>query len=151
MKTGKKILNLKNILIVIIALLVLIQFFGIDKTNPTINPESDFMSIENPPAEYSQIIKTACYDCHSNETVYPWYADIAPVSWILQSHINEAREHINFSEWESFPAGRRGHFKEECAEEILSGDMPLKSYTLIHKNARMDEEARKNLAEWLNQ
>jgi hypothetical protein len=151
MKSNKKILNLKNISIAIIAFLVVIQFFRIDKTKPVTNPESDFIYIEKPPADIAQKIKTACYDCHSNETVYPWYANIAPVSWMLQSHIIEAREHINFSEWENFPGGKRGHFKEECAEEITSGEMPLKSYTLIHKDARMDESEIEKLAEWFNE
>ena len=151
MKKSNKILKSGNLLIGILALLLIIQFFSIDKNNPEINPELDFITIENPPADYSQMIKTSCYDCHSNETAYPWYSNIAPVSWILKAHINEGRGHINFSEWKNLPAGKRGHLKEECAEEITENKMPLKSYTLIHKNASLNKTEREDLAAWFNQ
>ena len=95
----KKRKTLKRILIVLLIVFVLIQFFRIDKSHPKIRKYQDFISITKPPAEIENLLRNACYDCHSYETEYPWYAEVAPVSWWLDHHVEEGREHLNFSTW----------------------------------------------------
>ena len=135
-------------LIAIIALLIIIQLFRIDKTNPPIEIAKDFITITNPPADIAKMIKTSCYDCHSHESVYPWYSNIAPVSWFLKGHINEAREHVNFSEWANYPLDKVKRKLDACSEDIEKGDMPLGSYTMIHTNAKLNAEQSKKLSDW---
>jgi len=126
------------------------QFFRIDKTNPPADPASDFLKLNPPPEHLAILIKDACYDCHSNHSEYPWYTNIAPVSWWVKNHINEAREHLNFSTWASYDAEKADHKLEECNEEVANGNMPLKSYTWMHLEAKLTEAQRKELADWFD-
>lgn len=144
----KKLFSLKNIFIVVVAIIVIIQFFRIDKTQPAVNPETDYISMVQPSDEIKGLIKNACYDCHSNETVYPWYTNIAPVSWMIKSHINEGREQLNFSEWGNYQPGKRGHKQDECKEMLVEGEMPLKGYTIMHSSANMTDEQKAVLIKW---
>jgi len=137
----------KKILIALAVILVLIQFVRIDKTNPETVLENDFISVNTPPTEIAEMLKTSCYDCHSNQSVYPWYSNIAPVSWMLKQHINEAREHLNFSEWALYDTKDQAHALEECAKEVEKGKMPLSSYLIIHTESKLsDEQAAKLVA-----
>jgi hypothetical protein len=138
----------KKILIGVVIVLVGIQFITIDKTNPPVDASKDFMTITDPPAEVEKLIRTSCYDCHSNESTYPWYSNIAPVSWWVKDHINEAREELNFSEWGTYEWKRTDHKLEECAEEVDEGEMPLKSYLIAHSEARLSDEDRAKLVDW---
>ena len=138
----------KKIALGFIALLVIIQFFRIDKTNPAIIQENDFISITNPPENIKQLLKTSCYDCHSNESTYPWYTNIAPISWWVKQHINEAREELNFSEWGTFTEKRKKHKLEECFEMVEEGEMPLKSYLIVHDEAKLTTEQKNELVVW---
>lgn len=138
----------KKIALGFIALLVIIQFFRIDKTNPAIVQENDFISVTTPPENIKQLLKTSCYDCHSNESTYPWYTNIAPVSWWVKQHINEAREELNFSEWGTFTEKRKKHKLEEVYEEVEEGEMPLKSYLIVHSDAKLTTEQKNELVAW---
>ena len=138
----------KKILIGVVIVLVGIQFIRIDKTNPPVDASKDFMTITDPPEEVEKLIRTSCYDCHSNESTYPWYSNIAPVSWWVKDHINEAREELNFSEWGTYEWKRTDHKLEECAEEVDEGEMPLKSYLIAHSEARLSDEDRAKLVDW---
>ena len=139
---------IKKIAIGFIVLLVIIQFFRIDKTNPTIIQENDFISITNPPENIKNLLKTSCYDCHSNQTTYPWYTNVAPISWWVKQHINEAREELNFSEWGTFTEKRKKHKLEEVYEEVEEGEMPLKSYLIAHSEAKLTTEQKNELVAW---
>lgn len=130
---------------------MVIQFFSIEKTNPKVNEEHDMLTIAQAPANISSLIKRACYDCHSNETRYPWYAHVAPVSWWLRSHIDEGREHLNFSTWISYTPKKANHKFEECTEMLSEHEMPLKSYTLTHSEARLTEQEREDLVKWFKE
>ena len=99
----------KKILIGLVIVFVIIQFFRIDKTNPTINKADDFISITNPPLEIASMLKASCYDCHSNETKYPWYSSISPVSWWVKHHVDEGRDELNFSKWSTFSEKKKDH------------------------------------------
>lgn len=138
----------KKIIIAIAVIFVLIQLIKIDKTNPTTAPENDFMVVAAPPTEIAKMIKTSCYDCHSSEVVYPWYSNIAPVSWFLKKHINEAREEFSFSEWGLYIAKDQKHIAKECGEEIEKGKMPMTSYLLMHSEAKLSKEQSTQLVSY---
>lgn len=148
MAKGKRKSIIKYILITLLAVFVIMQFFRIDKTNPKIEKDKDFIAIANPPADIEKMIRTACYDCHSHHTEYPWYSNIAPVSWFLADHIEEGREHLNFSIWGDYDEDKRNHKLHECEEEVEHKEMPLDSYTWTHGDAKLSKDQREKLAEW---
>jgi predicted Fe-S protein YdhL (DUF1289 family) len=135
----------KKIIIGLVIIFVIMQFFRIDKTNPPIVEANDFLVVNSTPPEVAKIIKASCYDCHSNQSVYPWYTNIAPVSWFIKHHIDEGREHFNFSDWNLYSSKDKVHILEECAEEVEEGEMPLKTYTLMHGDAKLSKEQKELL------
>jgi cytochrome c551/c552 len=100
------------------------------------------------PEEVKSILRRACYDCHSNETVWPWYSRVAPVSWLLQSDVTEGREELNFSEWEALPPARRSKLQRKCGEEVQGGDMPPWFYTPMHPRAALSGADEQILEAW---
>lgn len=140
---------IRKILIVLLVALVIIQFIPIDREVPASANSNDFIYMTNPPEEVVIILKQACYDCHSYQTKYPWYAKIAPVKFWLQDHIIEGREHLNFSEWGNYSDERRTHKLEELIEEVGEGEMPLDSYTWVHDEARLSQDQVNALVNWV--
>jgi len=140
----------RKILVVLLIVLLCIQFIRIDKTNPASIAENDFLKITAADPELTAIIKTSCYDCHSNESTYPWYTNIAPVSWWIKHHINEGREELNFSEWGTYKEKRKNHKMEECVELVEAGEMPMSSYTLMHSEAKLTAEQKEKLLVFFN-
>lgn len=100
------------------------------------------------PAEVEKVLQRACYDCHSNRTSYPWYADVQPVGWWLEWHVRDGKKHFNFSEFGSYSAKRADHKLEELSEEVREHKMPLKSYTWMHPEARLSDTDIKLVADW---
>ena len=143
-----KKITLKKTVIVIIGLLLIFQLFRIDKTTKPVDPATDFISVTQANSEVATILKTSCYDCHSNQPVYPWYTNVAPLSWWIKHHINEGSEHLNFSEWGNYKLKRKDHKLEECIEMIEEGEMPMSSYTLIHGNAKLNDAQKTLLINW---
>ena len=139
----------KKIIISAAAILILIQFFRINKENPVVNSSNDFLIINKAPDSIAQTIRSSCYDCHSNETQYPWYSNIAPVSWVIKHHINEGREKMNFSDWGQYSSKKRQRKVDGAIEMIEGNDMPLKSYTLIHRDAILNPAKKDSLIIWL--
>lgn len=139
----------KRLIIISIGIIVLIQFIRIDTINPEINENNDFINLTVAPIEIRNILKNSCYDCHSNQTKYPWYSNVAPVSWMLKKHINEGRKHLNLSKWGDYSLDKQISKKEDCVKEIQDNEMPLKSYTLIHTNAKLSSNSKKLLIDWL--
>lgn len=144
----KKKLTLKNISIFLVFLLLLIQSVRFGKTKEPIDPSKDFVELTSANAEVTHTLKIACYDCHSNQPIYPWYSDIAPVSWWMQNHINEGRQHLNFSIWGTYSEKRKDHKLKECIEMVEEGEMPMNSYTWIHKEAKLTEAQKLQLVEF---
>ena len=142
----KKII--KYFFIGLIFIFGIIQFIRIDKTNPKVEKSKDLISIYEPSAEVEGILRTACYDCHSYETTYPWYSNIAPVSWWLKHHIDEGREELNFSIWGDYTEEKANHKLHECAEEVERGKMPLPSYLYTHGDAELTGDQQDVLADW---
>lgn len=148
MAKGKRKGKLKYVLIVLLVIFGVMQFFTIDKTNPKVDKAKDLISMTNPPDDVEKMLRSACYDCHSNETKYPWYSNMAPVSWFLKDHIDEGREHLNFSVWGDYPEKKANHKLHECEEEVEEQEMPLSSYTWTHGDAKLSADQRKTLANW---
>ena len=138
----------KKIFIGLALLFVVIQFFRIDKTNPPVDPALDIVNVVKAPVVVSEMLKTSCYDCHSNESIYPWYTNIAPVSWWIKKHINEGRDELNFSEWGNYSARRKDHKLDEIIELVEEEEMPLKSYLIAHGDANISTEQRAKIIEW---
>jgi len=133
---------MKKALLALIALFILIQFipYGKNHTNPTVMAEPKWDSNIT-----KEIFMKTCGDCHSNETKYPWYSSIAPVSWAMTHHIEEGREHFNVSMW----GQQKKNHGDEAVEEIEEGEMPLKTYLLAHPEARLSEHEKNLLIEGL--
>jgi len=132
--------------IIFLVVLIGIQFISIDKNNPPIDESLDFFSTESFSPEGVELIKNACYDCHSNESKYPWYSNIAPISFVLEDHIKEGREELNFSEYQSYSAKKKNHKLEEISEALREGWMPLDNYVWMHSEAKLSLEQRDMLA-----
>ena len=128
-----------------IGVMVVLQFIPIDRSNPETNLKEDFISANNVPENISNIMKDACYDCHSHETVWPWYSYVAPISWSVSGHVTEAREELNFSKWDLYDAKKKDHKLEECVEALTEGWMPESSYVTMHDEAKLSDEVRKDL------
>lgn len=126
-----------RIALVVAVVLLAIQLVPVGRTNP---PVAAAPAWDSPRTE--QLARAACYDCHSNETRWPWYTRVAPASWLLVNHVNEGREHLNFSE-------ARLRHADDAAEEVRDGGMPLWSYTLLHPEARLSAEDKAALADGL--
>lgn len=139
---------MKRILVIILVAFVIIQFFPIDKVNPPVDKGMDFLNIKNTKPELAKMIRTSCYDCHSNETQYPWYSSIAPTSWWLKNHINEGRKELNFSTFATYEPKRQIHKMEECIEMLKNHEMPLESYYLGHQEAKLTDLQRQELIKY---
>jgi hypothetical protein len=130
-------------LLALAAAFVLLQLYPVDRRNP---PSSSAMAMPDDPV--GTVLRAACMDCHSNETVWPWYSKVAPASFFVASHVNEGREHLNFSTWTTEDVESRDHMLEEIVEVLEEGEMPLRSYTLLHGEARLDDGQRALLMDW---
>jgi len=142
--------TIKKVLFGLLAVFVIMQFFRIDKSNPPVDTTLDLVTAVHVPSEIKQILGTSCFDCHSNKTVYPWYSNIAPVSWWVKKHINEARDELNFSEWGSYSLRRKDHKLEELVEMVEEDEMPLPSYLIVHRDASLTTEQKAQLINWAN-
>src|SRR5439155_17176288 len=128
---------MRKFLIVLFILLVAIQFIRPAKNLSNHLLASDITRVYNMPQNVSVIFKKACNDCHSNNTIYPWYAQIQPVGWWLNNHIEEGKRELNLSEFGTYNIARQYKKLDDIAEQVKKGEMPLSSYTLIHTNTRL--------------
>lgn len=111
---------------------------------------TNFTKVYNVPKKVEIILRTSCYDCHSNNTNYPWYSYIQPVRMVMESHINEGKENLNFNEWGNYSSRKQNNKLDRIAKQIQSNEMPLASYTLIHKNATLSATQKKEVLDWIN-
>lgn len=140
---------MKNkIIIGILAVLVVIQFIRPTRNAGEMDGPNEISKHYQVSAEIHAVLKKSCYDCHSNSTNYPWYANIQPLGWWLQSHINEGKDELNFSEFGTYAEKKAKHKFEEIEELVNEGEMPLKSYTLIHGDAKLSAEQTAAIAAW---
>ncbi len=144
MKTWKKIL------ILLIIIFIVIQFIRPPKNIAAGISANDITSHYAVPSDVQSILKKACYDCHSNNTVYPWYANIQPVYWWLNRHIHDGKEHLNFSEFTAYPISRQYKKLDDISDEVKQGDMPLPAYTYEHVNARLTPQEKEKIFTWVD-
>lgn len=137
-----KLSPLRWIVLVLVLVLVGLQVVPVDRTNPPVQTALEA------PAEVDEILRRACYDCHSHETRWPWYSYVAPVSWFVVGHVNHGRGDINFSEWPVFDFELQEHAFRDIEEQIEKGEMPLRSYKRMHRDAELDEQDRETLLRW---
>lgn len=135
----------------IIVLFAILQLLPRDKAVNAEVTGNDLLKIENPSPEIAQTIKKACYDCHSNQSEFPWYSELAPLSWWIDDHIEEGRSHLNFSEWGTYKKDKKAHKAEEAHEEIEEDEMPLWSYQLAHSAARLNQKEKEILINWFKE
>lgn len=139
---------IRKILIGLLIVLVIIQFIHPAKNQSSSLSANDITTQFGVPNDVQGILKKACNDCHSNNTVYPWYSKIQPVDWWLNDHVVDGKRHLNFSEFTSYPAKKQRKKLEEVIETVKEGEMPLNSYTWIHKEAILTEAEKLSLSTW---
>lgn len=138
----------KKIALALLVVLIAMQFYRPEKNVTEKGHDMVFITETQPQPELKTLLKQACYDCHSNNTVYPWYNNVAPVSYWLADHVNDGKKHLNFSEWESYSAKKKDHKLEEVIEMVEELEMPLNEYTWTHEEARLTEEQRHAVIAW---
>lgn len=136
-------------------IVLLIVFIGIQFIPKTYNQSdtvliTDFMILFNVPKGIETQLKTSCYDCHSNNTYYPWYNKIQPVAWFLEDHITEAKGELNFNKFGDYSKRRQKSKLKSIISQIRDDEMPLSSYTLLHSDAKISAEDKKLIIEWLD-
>ena len=132
----------KNILYWFLIVIALIQFIPVNRVNKPVDQKVNFIKVFATPGNVEQILKKACYDCHSNETVYPDYAFVAPISWSIKNHINKGREHLNFSEWGNYNKDLKKNMLENSAKSVKDYSMPLPAYITKHPKANLTKAER---------
>lgn len=137
---------IKTILLLALAAFVVMQFIRPDKNESGYDTVKIFESETGVKGDLAVMLKTKCYDCHSAQTEYPWYAEIAPVSYWLRDHVNDAKKHFNVSTWESYSAKKKDHKLDELIEMVEEGEMPLDYYTWLHDD--ITNEEREMLITW---
>lgn len=146
MKKMKKVL--KVILVILIIAFVIIQFIRPAKNSGAEIAEKNITAKYQIPANAQQILNASCYDCHSNTTHYPWYSNIQPVAWMLNDHIVEGKKELNFSTFTDYPIWRQYKKFKEIGKEVKDGEMPLTSYTLLHRDALLTPGQKLALQDW---
>ena len=138
----------------IIALILLVGFVGIQFVSIDLNqsdtvPETDFLLVNNTQENISALLQESCYDCHSNNTEYPWYNKVQPVAWFLEDHINEGKEELNFNEWDAYSNRRKNSKLKSIISQVKDDEMPLASYTLIHNDAKLSNSEKTLIIDYM--
>ncbi|MDP4222019.1 MAG: heme-binding domain-containing protein [Bacteroidota bacterium] len=139
---------MKKTLLLVIIILVAIQFIQPSRNKSETDPKADISAVLAVPDSVRYILKNACYDCHSNNTRYPWYSYIQPVGWWLAGHIKDGKNNLNFNEFGSYSQRRQKGKLDGIVNVIRDDVMPLKSYRLIHKDARLGDGEKSLLMKW---
>ncbi|WP_340074462.1 heme-binding domain-containing protein [Leptobacterium sp. I13] len=139
---------IKKVLIGLLIVFIGMQFIRPEKNISDVMPATDIIISTKPPANIQSILRTSCYDCHSNHTNYPWYNNIAPVSYWLADHVKDGKKHLNFSEWGTYSPKRKAHKMEELIEEVKVHEMPLSSYLWMHQESKLTDVQIKALTDW---
>jgi len=135
----------------IVLFLIVIQLFDTDK-NISATPSENAIEKHYQVSSHVQgLLKTSCYDCHSNNTAYPWYSNIQPVKWWLADHVNSGKRHLNFDEFNTYTKEKKLKKLDEIAETVKEGEMPLSSYTIIHHNAKLSSTDKSEIEKWVVQ
>ncbi len=140
---------LKRFGIVILVILVGLQFLPTRINQSTVVPPTDFMKTYKVPADIERILSVSCYNCHSNNTSYPWYSEVQPIGLLLESHINKGKGELNFSEFGDYSTRKQKSKIKSMINQVEKDEMPLASYTFIHRDARLSQDSKKVLVSYL--
>jgi len=140
--------NKTKLSVITIATFVAIQLIPTPNLNISSENPNDLFLNETVPESVSTLLKNSCYDCHSQETTLPWYQEVAPVKWLVNGHILEAREHLNFSEWNTLSKAEKAEALDDISDVVSEEEMPLKSYTLLHNEAKLTPKDRDVIVNW---
>ncbi|SEW47251.1 Haem-binding domain-containing protein [Chryseobacterium wanjuense] len=146
----KSFFTVKNILIILLLLFIGIQFINVKENISQSRSENAIGNYYKIPAKVQEILKTSCYDCHSNNTSYPWYSKVQPVKWWLADHVNSGKRHLNFDEFNTYSREKKLEKLDEIVETVKMGEMPLTSYTVVHRNAKLSASDQSEIERWAN-
>ena len=145
----KKIL--KILAIVVVAAFIVIQFFRVDRSVPAVVHAETLEAAVVVPPDISLMLGRSCNDCHTNQTVYPWYTNVQPVAWFMKGHIDDGRRKLNLSIFNTYTNKKKVKKLEEICEQVESKEMPLPSYLWMHGDAVLQDSEAKALCDWANQ
>lgn len=140
-----------NILFWVLTAFALIQFIPLDRSNPPVEKKEDFVHVLNTPRNVREILRKACYDCHSNETHYPDYAYVAPLSWSIKNHVNKGRRHLNVSIWKTYNADLKKNMLENSIRSVKEYSMPSPAYITQHPEANLTKAERTLLTKYFEE
>jgi uncharacterized membrane protein len=138
----------KRIGLATLFLLLTIQFIPVDRNNPGVKTAWAIYAAQPFPADVKAVFERSCKNCHSNETSWPWYSYVAPVSWVVAHDVHRGRKTMNFSEWGGYSAQRKEDKLEEICEQVTNGEMPDRKYAIFHRSARITAEERAAICQW---
>ena len=141
----------KKIMAFIIVLFIAIQLYPVEKPTIIVDNPNDLIATTTVPKNVASKLKAACYDCHSNESNFPWQATIAPSKWLVYKDITEAREELNFSNWNTYNKEDKAEILDDISTVLYDGEMPLKNYTALHSKAKLTEEDKEAIINWTGQ
>ncbi|MFO7258012.1 MAG: heme-binding domain-containing protein [Bacteroidota bacterium] len=139
----------RKIVFGLLAVLIIIQFIRPARNIDDAPQPGDIANIYALPDGVHDVLKAKCYDCHSNNTTYPWYTNIQPIGWWIDWHIREGKDELNFSTFADYPKERADHKLEEIIEVLEGGTMPLKSYLWMHGDAAVTQEESQRIVAWI--
>jgi hypothetical protein len=142
--------RIKKILLALLIVFIAIQFIQPARNRSGQILPTDFSKIYVVPDSVQSILQTACYDCHSNNTTYPWYSNIQPMAWMMARHIKNGKDKLNFSDFGSYTSRRQVSKLKGIGNQIKDDEMPLSSYKMMHKNARLSQAEKALLFDWMN-
>lgn len=140
--------KVKKLLLTVLVVFIAIQFIRPARNNSVSIQKADIVPHFNVPATIAGILHKSCYDCHSNNTHYPWYANVQPIGWLLASHVKDGKEELNLNEYATYSKRRQLSKMKSIQNSIKDGSMPLSSYTLLHSNAELSENSKALLIQW---
>ena len=141
---------LKILLLVLLVAFIAIQFFPTQRNESDIVARTDFLIVNKSPKDISTILRESCYDCHSNNTDYPWYNKIQPVAWFLEDHVKHGKGELNFNTWDELSDRRKKSKLKSITNQVKDGEMPLYSYTLIHRDAILSDSDKNTIENYMN-
>lgn len=134
---------------IFVVLLLVIQLIGDDRSVPNSSEELSFKMVSNASDSIMAILQNSCYDCHSYQTIYPWYTKVAPVSWIIDKEVQEGRMVLNFSIWGAYSLSEQDSLSRLIIDEVQNQSMPTQSYIRMHKQAQLTLEEVRLLERWI--
>jgi hypothetical protein len=140
----------KRVVLALVVIFLLMQLYRPSRDNPPVDQTKTIEKTMQIPANVQTTLSRACNDCHSSKTTWPWYSNIAPISWMLGDHVKEGRGELNMSEWATYSAKKKRRKLQEICEQVNKKEMPLPSYLWLHPDAKLSEADRNLLCDWAN-